>query len=111
MQRLFVYGTLAPGRANHGLLKQIPGNWKRATLRGALCEEGWGATMGYPAIVPSDDGGEVEGFVFSSTDLSRHWARLDDFEGDAYERVLVRVTVDGTDEVEAWVYSLARRER
>jgi len=70
MQRLFVYGTLAPGRANHKVLKSIPGSWETATLRRTLIQDGWGAEMGYPGIVPTEDGGEVEGFVFSSAHLA-----------------------------------------
>ena len=106
MERLFVYGTLAPGRANHEVLKGIPGSWEAATLRGTLLQEGWGAAMGCPGIVATADGDEVEGFVFSSAHLADHWPRLDAFEGEGYERVSVTVTVNGTQEVEAYVYAL-----
>ena len=108
MQRLFIYGTLAPGRANHDVMAEIPGSWEPATLRGTLLEEGWGAAMGCPGILPTPDGDEVEGFVFSSAHLEDHWPRLDAFEGEGYERVSVTVRVNGTDEVEAYVYALRR---
>ncbi|MEM7355703.1 MAG: gamma-glutamylcyclotransferase family protein [Acidobacteriota bacterium] len=108
MQRLFVYGTLAPGRSNHGVVSDIPGSWEAATLQGTLYEEGWGAAMGYPGIVPHADGDDVEGLVFSSADLALHWPRLDAFEGEGYERVAVTVRVNGTEEVEAFVYALKR---
>lgn len=108
MQRLFVYGTLAPGRANHHVLQDVPGSWERATLRGTLLQEGWGAAMGSPGIIPAADGDEVEGFVFSSTHLPDHWARLDAFEGDGYERVRVTVSIDAARTVEAHVYALKR---
>ena len=108
MQRLFVYGTLAPGRANHKILETIPGSWKTATLRGTLVQKGWGVAMGYPGIVPSEDGEEVEGFVFSSAHLADHWPRLDALEGGEYERVSVTVRVGGTHDVEAYVYALNR---
>ena len=55
-ERLFIYGTLAPGRSNHHHMVDIPGDWQPATLRGRLYEEGWGAAAGYPAIVPGEDG-------------------------------------------------------
>lgn len=106
MQHLFVYGTLAPGRANHQVLQNIPGSWEAATLRGVLRQEGWGAAMGCPGIIPNADGDEVEGFVFSSTQLADHWSRLDAFEGEGYERILVTVKVNQTDNVEAYVYAL-----
>ncbi len=107
VQRLFVYGTLAPSRANHKILASIPGSWEAATLRGTLLQEGWGVAMGYPGIVPSEDGEEVEGFVFSSAHLADHWPRLDEFEGEGYERVSVTVRVNGIRNVEAYVYALA----
>jgi gamma-glutamylcyclotransferase (GGCT)/AIG2-like uncharacterized protein YtfP len=108
MQRLFIYGTLAPGRANHKVMKGISGTWETATLKGNLLQEGWGVEMGCPGIVPSEDGEEVEGFVFSSENLEDHWAMLDEFEGEGYERVLVTVCVDGERNVEAFVYALSR---
>jgi len=108
MQRLFVYGTLAPGRANHHILQSIPGSWEVATLRGKLFQEGWGTTNGCPGIVPLEDGGEVEGFIFSSEYLQDHWSRLDEFEGEGYERVSVKVRVNDSRYVEAYVYALNR---
>lgn len=93
-QRLFVYGTLAPGRPNSHLLETIGGAWCRARVRGTLHEKGWGATLGYPAIVLDPRGEEIEGALFSSERLGDHWARLDDFEGPAYTRVSTEVTLD-----------------
>jgi len=40
MERLFIYGTLAPGRPNHHVVEDIPGNWEEATLKGTLLNEG-----------------------------------------------------------------------
>ena len=108
MQRLFVYGTLAPGRANHDVLQEISGSWEEATLRGSLVHEGWCADMGCPGIIPADDGDEVAGFVLSSEQLPHHWQRLDAFEGEGYKRVAVTVRINGTQEVEAYVYALNR---
>jgi len=108
MQRLFVYGTLAPGRANYKVLEGIPGSWEAATLKGTLLQEGWGAAMGCPGIVPTENGDEVEGFVLSSGHLADHWSMLDELEGEGYERVAVKVKVNGTHEVEAYVYALNR---
>ncbi len=106
MQRLFVYGTLAPGRPNHHVLADIPGTWEAAVLRGELRHEGWGAALGSPGIVPSADGDDVAGFVLSSQSLEEHWATLDAFEGDGYERVEVTVRVSGGGELNAYVYAL-----
>ena len=107
-ERLFVYGTLAPGRANHDVLEAIPGTWEAATIKGKLFQEGWGAQLGSPGIVPTEDGDVVQGFVFSSEHLTDQWARLDAFEGEGYDRVRVTVRVEGTRSVDAYVYALKR---
>jgi gamma-glutamylcyclotransferase (GGCT)/AIG2-like uncharacterized protein YtfP len=105
--RLFVYGTLAPGRPNEHILAGVPGEWEPATVTGTLLREGWGAAAGYPGIVLGEHGGEVNGFLFTSESLAEHWARLDEFEGEGYERVLTKVKLrDGT-VVDAYVYALS----
>ncbi|MEM7084205.1 MAG: gamma-glutamylcyclotransferase family protein [Pseudomonadota bacterium] len=105
-ERLFVYGTLAPGRANHDTLADIEGTWLAATVRGHLLDQGWGAKMGYPGIVPASDGAVVEGFVLSSSLLHTKWSMLDAFEGDAYRRESVAVTLETGEIVDAYVYAL-----
>lgn len=84
--RLATYGTLAPGRPNHHQLLGLNGHWLTGTIRGRLVSEGWGASMGYPAIVLAEDAPPVEVQIFESVDLPRHWPRLDDFEGVEYQR-------------------------
>ena len=106
IQRLFVYGTLAPGRPNEHILARVPGKWEPATVTGRLVQEGWGAAEGYPAIVLDQRGGEVEGFVFSSDNLTEHWNRLDEFEGENYERVLTTAKLKDGSPVEAYIYKL-----
>lgn len=108
MQRLFVYSTLAPGRANHKIMEGIPRSWEAATVRGTLLQEGWGSSVGYPGIIPSEEGDKVEGFLFSSDHLAKHWSMLDNFEGEGYRRVTVTVRVNGTHNVESYVYALSR---
>ena len=107
-QRLFVYGTLAPGRPNEHVLAEIPGTWEPATVEGTLLPEGWGAAVGYPGIVLDELGGEVHGFIFSSQELSAHWARLDAFEGDGYERVVTAAELGDGTIVETHIYALKR---
>ncbi len=106
MERLFVYGTLAPGRKNHHVLASITGVWQAATVRGRLLEEGWGAQLGYPGFVPADDGEDIPGHVLSSNELPNHWSALDDFEGEGYRRVLVLVRLASGDELTAQIYAL-----
>lgn len=105
--RLFVYGSLAPGRPNEHILANVPGEWEPATVMGKLVQEGWGSAIGYPGIVLNHHGDEVEGFLFSSGSLHDHWNRLDEFEGDGYVRVLTSAKrLDGT-AVEAFIYQLS----
>jgi len=104
--RLFVYGTLAPGRPNEHELAEVPGNWEPAIVKGTLLQEGWGAAVGYPGIVLDEHGGEVHGFIFSSKELSAHWARLDELEGDCYERVVASVELGDGTVVKAYIYAL-----
>ncbi len=104
--RLFVYGTLAPDRPNEHVLAEVLGTWEPATVKGTLLQEGWGAAVGYPGIVLHDVGDEVHGFIFSSEDLATHWARLDEFEGDGYERAVTSAELGDGTVVKAHIYVL-----
>ena len=105
-ERLFVYGSLQPGGPNEHVLAAIGGRWQHATVRGRLVEAGWGATMGYPALVLDAAGELIEGQVFSSTGLAAHWADLDRFEGRDYARVVAQVALRSGEHVDANVYVL-----
>ena len=104
--RLAVYGTLAPGRANHHQLAGLEGQWRRGTVRGRLVDEGWGAALGYPGLILDPSGPAVEVDLFESADLPEHWPRLDAFEGAGYRRVVTQVhTADGARD--ACIYVIA----
>ena len=92
--RLATYGTLAPGRQNHGQLSKLPGRWLVGHVRGALVEAGWGAELGYPGMILDHDGAPIEVFVFESRALVDHWQRLDAFEGPGYRRTAVDVSTN-----------------
>ena len=103
--RLVAYGTLAPGRPNHHQLDGLNGRWLGGSVRGVLVQQGWGAALGYPALILDPDGPAMEVQIFESADLASHWARLDDFEGTGYQRVAVPVeTADGRLEASIYVY-------
>lgn len=106
IKRLFVYGTLAPGRPNEHILGQIGGSFEPATVIGTLYQEGWGAAMGYPGIQLGEHGSEVQGFLFTSKNLPKHWSELDEFEGEGYERVLTKVKLKDNRVVDAYVYAI-----
>jgi gamma-glutamylcyclotransferase (GGCT)/AIG2-like uncharacterized protein YtfP len=106
--RLATYGTLGPGRVNHGQLADLKGIWTKGTVRGRLVDGGWGSAIGYPGLVLDPQGPVVEVYLFESPDLPDYWSRLDEFEGDGYRRVLTRVqTPNGG--VDACIYVLATK--
>ena len=94
--RLAAYGTLAPGRSNHGQLRDLSGHWIAGHVRGSVVEAVWSGMSGYPALILDPNGPSVHVDVFESRDLPDHWDRLDAFEGPNYLRVTVDVvTADG----------------
>src|SRR5689334_19583928 len=104
--RLATYGTLAPGKPNHHQLSDLSGRWLRGTVAGSLVQTGWGAAMGFPALVLNETGSTVNVDHFVSEDLPQHWSRLDAFEGDGYRRVPVQVHT-GEGDLDAFIYVAA----
>ena len=77
----------------------------REPCRGSGSSSGWGA-LGFPGLILDAAGAAVDVQVFESSDLPDHWARLDDFEGPGYRRVVTQVrTAEG--DVSACIYVLA----
>ena len=107
VERLFVYGSLAPGQPNEHVLSEIGGTWETASVTGTLHQAGWGAALGYPGIKINEQGDEVQGVLFSSEKLADYWPTLDAFEGEAYERVLTVVTLKDETTVAAHIYQLS----
>ncbi len=106
MTALAVYGTLAPGRANHHQLAALAGWWTPGWVRGWLRAQGWAAAQGFPGLLPDAAGDRIAVQLFRSPDLPAHWARLDGFEGPGYRRTPIMVaTADG--DVAACIYALA----
>lgn len=104
--RLFVYGTLGPGRRNEEVVSRIGGEWIPASVRGRLVLEGWAAEEGYPGMVLDGDGDPVPGHVFVSDALADHWQRLDACEGEEFQRVATTARLEDGTTVDAFVYVL-----
>lgn len=85
---LAVYGTLAPGRSNHGELAMCPGTWLDGAVNGRLVQRD------YPFLTPDALAPAISVQLLRSEALRAHWAQLDAFEGDEYRRVLVPVRTD-----------------
>ena len=107
--RLAVYGTLAPGRVNHHQISALAGKWQRGTVKGKLFSSGWGAALGFPGLILDPLGSLVDVDLFESSDLPRHWVRLDEFEGSGYRRVIATVNTE-EGERSAWIYALAEQQ-
>jgi gamma-glutamylcyclotransferase (GGCT)/AIG2-like uncharacterized protein YtfP len=101
--RLATYGSLAPGRPNHHQLNGLDGRWVDGHVYGTLVDAGWGAGLGYPALILDPDGSPIDVQIFESVDLPDHWSRLDEFEGPGYQRVVATVRTASGD-VDASIY-------
>lgn len=106
MEHLFVYGTLIPGQENDFVLKNIPGNWQKATTKGFFDAKGWHKTQGFPAVILDKNGETIHGYLFSSNEISKHWKKIDDFETIMYQRVLTTVFLENKTEILAYIYEL-----
>nr|WP_320009991.1 gamma-glutamylcyclotransferase family protein [uncultured Desulfobulbus sp.] len=98
---LFCYGTLqsplvmkaVTGQSYDGR-EAILSNWARFRVRGSE----------YPGIIHKEEA-LVSGKVYWDIDETT-MSKLDEFEGDKYERVIVEVSLaDGTS-MEAWAYAI-----
>ena len=96
-ERLAVYGTLAPGQPNHGLVAPLGGEWTEGIVEGDLYPTGWGAIVGYPACRPRRGGADVKVEVLTTAALPAAWPMLDEFEGPEYRRILVAVFRHGAE--------------
>lgn len=104
-ERLAVYGTLAPGRANHHVLAALGGLWRAGHVRGRLLQAGWGAAQGAPGLRPDDAAEEIPVHLLESGALPAYWARLDAFEGAEYTRQRITVRI-GAEHAIAYIYTL-----
>jgi gamma-glutamylcyclotransferase (GGCT)/AIG2-like uncharacterized protein YtfP len=105
IHRLATYGSLAPGRLNDHELGALEGRWLEGHVYGRLVDAGWGANLGFPALILDPTGLAIPVHVFESVELPAHWSRLDDFEGPGYQRVVTTVHT-AVGEVDASIYVL-----
>jgi gamma-glutamylcyclotransferase (GGCT)/AIG2-like uncharacterized protein YtfP len=110
IHRLATYGSLAPGRLNDHELGKLEGRWLEGHVYGRLVDAGWGASLGFPALILDPAGSAIQVHVFESIDLPAHWSRLDDFEGPGYQRVVTTVHTPAG-EVDASIYVLGAQHQ
>ncbi|MDH5219165.1 MAG: gamma-glutamylcyclotransferase [Gammaproteobacteria bacterium] len=106
INRLFVYGTLAPGESNEHFLKALKGSWQKAYVNGKLYKNGIGPTQGYPALLLNIKADSVQGMLFRSEQLPSLWHTLDEFEGEGYIRVECNVRLEDNTTIDAYIYAL-----
>ena len=89
---LVVYGTLAPGRANHDQVEHIVGAWRNDVyVEGEFVNSGWAVEFGYPMMRWKHGGSRIASYLLASAMLPAYWPDLDRFEGSEYCRILVPV--------------------
>lgn len=106
MEHLFVYGTLIPGRENDFVLKKIKGIWQKATVKGFFDAKGWGKSAGFPAVILAEYGNTIDGYLFSSEELTEKWDRIDEFESDLYQRVKTTIFLENHSKIRGYIYEL-----
>jgi gamma-glutamylcyclotransferase (GGCT)/AIG2-like uncharacterized protein YtfP len=87
-ERLIVYGSLAPGRANYHHVAALGGDWTSGWITGDRVQIGWGTELGYAAVRRRAGGDRIPAWLLCSAALLTAWDRLDAFEGAAYQRLL-----------------------
>ena len=93
-QRLAVYGTLAPDKANASQLEGLEGHWDEGNVSGTIIEND-GFLEFYWTLNPT----KIAVKVFSADELASQLDRLDRFEGPRYQRILVPIFTNGTTSV------------
>lgn len=104
---LIIYGSLAPGEANHHIISHINGIWLKAFIKGKIIDNGWATRTGYPEFkrASDKDSHSVEVLAFMSEELDDHWKQLDDFEAtESYKRTTITCELEGGQIVEAFIY-------
>jgi len=103
--RLVVYGSLAPGEANHHVVAGLNGSWRPCVITGTISLHD-----GYRIFRWEKNGPRIDAQLLISSELPSHWQTLDEFEGADYRRVVIPAELDGK-RVVANVYTAARNLR
>ena len=97
MEKLFTYGTLRDPATQQQLLGRTLGEGLADTLRGYRLAKLTGIHYVYSILQPHP-GSTVDGMLFEVT--AEELEQLDDYEGDAYQRVSVTLV----SKTRAWAY-------
>jgi gamma-glutamylcyclotransferase (GGCT)/AIG2-like uncharacterized protein YtfP len=86
-ERLVIYGTLAPGRENHGVIEYLGGSYRECFVHGRITE-----VDGLPYFTWAPAAPSLRAQLFCSDRLPSKWDDLDRFEGSGYKRRLIPAT-------------------
>jgi len=106
--RLAIYGTLAPGEANHHHVADLGGSWQAAAVRGIRGRVEHGIHRGLPGMRLDPAAPLQPVKLLVSQALPKAWARLDAFEGEEMQRLLVPLEGTGGAHGVANIYTLRR---
>jgi gamma-glutamylcyclotransferase (GGCT)/AIG2-like uncharacterized protein YtfP len=101
--RLAAYGTLRPGQPNNSELDGIEGRWSKGTVCGSLVMKSGCSGFHWN----NDTSTSIEVDIFTARNLQHNWARLDQFEGPNYERILIPAKLLNNTIVIANIFELA----
>jgi gamma-glutamylcyclotransferase (GGCT)/AIG2-like uncharacterized protein YtfP len=93
--KLAIYGTLAPGKVNHHHIADLGGTWSDAAVRGRLGRVPCGIHQGLPAIILDPAAALLPVKLLLCERLPAAWSRLDAFEGEEMQRLLVPLEGEG----------------
>ncbi|HEY9549914.1 MAG TPA: gamma-glutamylcyclotransferase family protein [Kiloniellaceae bacterium] len=106
--KLAIYGTLAPGKVNHHHIAGLGGAWQDAAVRGSLGRVPCGIHEGLPAML-LDPASPLQPLkLLTCEGLPAAWPRLDAFEGEEMQRLLVPLEREGGITGVANIYALRR---
>jgi len=88
-EKLTIYGTLAPGEINHHHVAGLGGAWRDAAVRGTLGGIDRGEHQGLHGMRLDPTAPPLPVKLLQSAGLPTAWARLDAFEGEEMQRLLV----------------------
>ncbi|MGZ8866812.1 MAG: gamma-glutamylcyclotransferase family protein [Thermoanaerobaculia bacterium] len=103
--RLVVYGSLAPGEANHHIVEGLKGRWFPCVITGSIEMHD-----GHRVFRWDEKGSRIDAQLLSSPKLPGAWPEIDEFEGAGYRRRVIPVEVGGK-RLLANVYTDARNLR
>jgi gamma-glutamylcyclotransferase (GGCT)/AIG2-like uncharacterized protein YtfP len=98
-EKLFVYGSLAPGQSNYQILSEMHGTWTNCKIRGSITKN---AKLQY--FKWDVYGEEIDAKLFTTPDLKDKWNSIDRFEGSSYQRHLITGRLSNGDLTVANIY-------